>query len=422
MAGLMILCGALLSSSMQNSGERGSTVDRHRADATADAGISHAVTNLTAGVEDDIGSPAAPIEFGAGSYWVDVQPHGDDAFLVTSTAGVAGAGASIEAVLAPVGGGIYDNAVFAGNSSDDGGYTLEFGGEGGQADEIEGDVYSGGDVLLEGDATVSGTVRADGDITGTTGEEDIVLPIPDLAGMDYENTADYDVADLFSGATYTYDNAGGNAWQMPETSPAHIFRKNPSDRSSNTSTTAKDDYFLEDPYEQVNADYSQNGSDPYAFTLSGVGSEPGPDSNQKVFYIDGNLWLHNRRTYSLGLSHDSPDGVQVTFVVKGNIYFADNLFYEDDALDGLAFIAMEDPGEPDSGNIYFGDPVFGTLQQMHAFMYAENDFNDVTRLHVDFDDRISTGDLEMPGLPDNAGLGVDRYVVVYWHRLARPDA
>ena len=30
----------------------------------------------------------------------------------------------------------------------------------------------------------------------------------------------------------------------------------------------------------------------------------------------------------------------------------------------------------DSGNVYFGDPTFGTLREMHAFMYAENDFYD----------------------------------------------
>ena len=87
----------------------------------------------------------------------------------------------------------------------------------------------------------------------------------------------------------------------------------------------------------------------------------------------------------------------------------------------------------DSGNIYFGDPVFGTLEQMHAFMYAENNFYDnnltptgsatVTvhgnmtagnqvpinrdfgqqhsKLTVNFDDRISVGDLDMPGLPSD---------------------
>ena len=36
---------------------------------------------------------------------------------------------------------------------------------------------------------------------------------------------------------------------MKEESAAHIFRKNPSDRATDTVGTPKDDYFLEDPYE-----------------------------------------------------------------------------------------------------------------------------------------------------------------------------
>src|SRR5690606_32174287 len=99
------------------------------------------------------------------------------------------------------------------------------------------------------------------------------------------------------------------------------------------------------------------------------------------------------------------------------------------------FIAMKDPKVEDSGNVYFGDPVFGTLKQMNAFMYAENNFYDLnldasgsaqvllhgnmtagnhveidrdygpkhTKLTVDFDDRIATGQLEMPSLPSASG-------------------
>jgi hypothetical protein len=39
-------------------------------------------------------------------------------------------------------------------------------------------------------------------------------------------------------------------------------------------------------------------------------------------------------------------------------------------------IAIKDLGVRDSGNIYFGDPSFGTLERMDAFMYAENNFLD----------------------------------------------
>ncbi len=450
---LTLLLGAVLVNALRSKHERRAALDQHRADFTADAGVAHAVTNLTAGVLNDIGAEEAPFAFGGGTYWATVTDNGDTSFTVVST-GANGRGTSrIEARLEPVGGSIYHNAVFAGNTSGDAGYRLEFGGQGGQADDIGGDVYSGADLELWGDAAVSGTARAQGDLYGTAGEEGVTQPIPDLAAMDYEATADFDVAALFDAeASYRYDDAGGYAYQCPESSPAHVFRRNPSDRKANTNSTEKDDFFLEDPYEPVRVDSKQDGSDPYRFSLSGVSGAAGPDSDGKVFFVDGNLWLHNKRTYSLGLTHSEADGVQVTFVVKGNIYFSDNLFYADGSLDGLAFIAMRDEEVEDSGNIYFGDPVFGTLQQMQAFMYAENDFYDLnldesgstsvglfgnmtagnqvvierdsgaqhTRLQVVFDDRIQNGTLEMPGLPTGGGAGAERYVVTYWHRISQP--
>ncbi len=113
---------------------------------------------------------------------------------------------------------------------------------------------------------------------------------------------------------------------------------------------------------------------------------------------------------------------------------------------------MKDSGVADSGNIYFGDPVFGTLEQMHAFMYAENNFIDKnlsatgsakvtvfgnmtagnkvdilrdfgsqhSKLTVNYDGRISMGDLDMPGIPtaDDAGGGAWTFKAV--RRIAHP--
>lgn len=449
---LMLLCGAMLTSALQGKNERSSAVERHRADFTADAGIAHAVTNLTGNDDSDIGDVDTPLVFGGGTYWATVDDNGDGSYTVTSTGTNGNELSRLEALLEPIGGGIYDNAVFAGNSSGDPDYELRLGGLGGQADEVDGDIYSGGDVEVWGDADIGGTIRAGGEIVGATGEEDISQHIPDLGAMNYAATADFDVAQMFDDdGQYRWNNAGGSAYQLPESSPGHIFRMNPSDRTTNTNATEKDDFFLEDPYETVRSDSGQDGSNAYRFSPSGVSGEPGVDSNQKVFYIDGNLWLHNRRSYSLGMAHSEADGVQITVVVKGNIYFADNFFYQDDDKDGIAFIAMTDDDVDDSGNIYFGDPVYGTLQEMHAFMYAENNFYDTnldasgssevylngnmtagnqvlierdyddhhTKLTVDFDDRISVGDLSMPGLPGNSGVGPDRFLVTYWRQL--PD-
>jgi hypothetical protein len=109
---------------------------------------------------------------------------------------------------------------------------------------------------------------------------------------------------------------------------------------------------------------------------------------------------------------------------------------------------MKDPGVEDSGNIYFGDPVGGTLEEMHAFMYAENDFVDHhldaagskrvrvignmtagnhvrierdhdgqhSKLSVRFDDRISTGALTLPGLPSQ-DWGAASFTTLSWREV-----
>ena len=345
----------------------------------ATAGINHAVASLEAGKEVDIGSAAAPINNEGAVYWVDVVPGPQaDSFVLTSTGTSRRQTQTLEVVVRANQGGVFNNAIFAGNSSEDPLYTLELGGVGTQKDEITGSIYSGQDVSLVDDATVSGTVRAVGSISGGTGETGTKQMIPDIAGMDYANTADFDVADMFStDAYYNWDDAGGWAYQLDEASPAHIFRMNPSDRTSETGSTVKNDYFLEDPYEIVHPDHGQIGGDAYKISLSGTSGGPGEDGNRKVYYIDGNLWIHNKKTYSMRFANGGAGGLQATFVVSGNIYFSDNVFYNNQAQDGVAFIAMKDDAVEDSGNIYLGDPEFGTLRRMYGYMYAEEDFYDV---------------------------------------------
>lgn len=447
---LIGISGAILTVSTRVKSEHGATIAHNKALYAAHSGVSHVANNLTAGDTADVGSAVAPVEFSDGTYYATVTDNLDGTFTVLSTGDVGRQTQTLEAVIQEQSGGVFSNAIFAGNETEDPLYELELGGLGLQADFIDGDVYSGQDVDVDGAASVTGTIRASGVIDGASGEIGVYQPIPDLNSMDYANTSDFDVAALFADSQYwAWDNAGGSAYQVPESSPAHIFRKNPTDRASDTSSTVKDDYFLEDPWEYVGVDSAQDGSNAFRLSLSGVSGEPGPDADDKVFFIDGNLWLHNRRSYSLGIQHDEPDGVQVTIVVQGNIYFGDNFFYEDPTQDGIAFIAMEDSAVADSGNIYFGDPVFGTLQQMYAFMYAENDFYDMnldedgsetvtlhgnmsagnhvlidrdygsnhTKLTVNFDDRIAEDELEMPGLPP-LSTGESVFTVVSWRKVA----
>lgn len=432
--------------------ERLAVVHRNEARGIADSGVSHAVARLIAGDDTDIGAPGAPLAFSDGAYRVELTPEVDGSYVLTSIGYAHGEQVAIHAVAAPAAGGLFDNAVFAGNSSGDPTYVLEFGGTGAQADDIQGNVFSGGDVLVQDDAVVNGDIEAAGAVLGAIGSTGMKQPIPDLEAMDYANTADFDVQALFASATLESHDAGGEADQVSEDNPAHIFRRNPSDRTSETSSTTKDDYFLEDPYETVGIDAAQDGSDPYGITLSGLGAEPGPDGNRAVYYIDGNLWLHNKQSFSFAIEHNEANGIQVAFVVLGNIYFSDNLFYDDPDMDGVLFIALDDPDEPDSGNIYFGDSEFGTLEEMHAYMYAENDFLDVnmdaagskevhlhgimsagnqvqierdfedahSKLSVQFDDRVSTGVLDMPGVPLMSGADDPAFSVVFWRETALP--
>ena len=445
---LLGVSSAILTVAFSSERESSAAEDREEAMMCASSGVAHVVANLYAGNSNDVGDDAQPIGFGSGGYFADVTDNADGTFTITSTGRVRGVSQALEVVIVESGGGgVFNNALFAGNSDGDPLYTLELGGEGGQADTILGDVYSGGDLDVTGDASSTGVLRAGGVVTGAAGESNVSQPPLDLSVWDFENTADYDVYQLFvtdPSLTYTYDNAGGEAWQVPSKNPAHIFRANPSDRQTEYLSTAKADFFLEDPYETVQADYNQNGSNAYQVSLT-------DGSNDKVFFIDGNLWVHNKKSFSFMLQGLS-GGTRVTFAVKGNIYFSDNLFYDDPDLDGAAFIAMKDPAVTDSGNIYFGDATFGTLMNMDSYMYAENNFYDTnldasgssnvtvrgimsagnqvqierdygsnhTQLVIDFDDRVATGALELPGLTFEDQETEQAFDVAYWRVVAAP--
>ncbi|HTF87282.1 MAG TPA: hypothetical protein VK843_02655 [Planctomycetota bacterium] len=445
------LAGGMLAVAGALKGEHVAATENSKALYIAEAGLSSGIASVTAGAPVNSGSSADPVDFSGGGYWCMIVDNLDDTMTIASFGTRNGHTRGVEAVMRKNEEGVFASAVFAGNSSGDPLYDLKFGGLGGQADMVDGNVYSGGNVKITGDAQVTGAVKSTGVISGGVGKEGKSLPIPDMAGMHYETTADYDVASLFGAATLKANGLGGKAWELPETSPAHIFRKNPDDRSSDTSKTTKDDYFLEDPYETLNGSATLDWKNSTPITFSGIGSEPGVSSTNKVFYIDGNLWVHNRNAFSFAMISGDGTPLRVTLVVKGNIYISDNIFYQDADRDGLALIAIKDDAEKDSGNIYFGDPVFGTLEEMDAFMYAENDFLDnnlsatgsarVTvrgnmtagnqvkinrdfglehsKLTVDFDDRLSAGDITLPGLPKATGAGAS-WVLASWREIPAP--
>ena len=438
----------------ENEGERGST----RALYVAEAGLSLAIDSVRGGAVGQnttqivVGSEQAPMSFSGGGYWYQIEKQPDGTVTVTSTGEVAGVRQSTQAVLEATDDGIYHSALFAGNVSADPLYDMKFGGLGSQADVINGNVYSGRNVLIAGNAQINGMIRAAGAISGGSGDTGKTLPIPDIAAMNYPTTAHYNVNSLFASATYkSHSTLGGKAWQVAESSPAHIFRKNPSDRSSNTASTPKDDYFLEDPYETVSTSSTVLPANGTRITLAGHDGNPGSNASNKVYYIDGNLWIHNNNIFSFTLYNSGTDPVRATFVVRGNIYISDNILYQNATTGALALIAMKDPTTANTGNIYFGDPSFGTLERMDSFMYAENNFldnnlsasgsarvtvngnmtagnqvrinrdfgNQHSKLTVNFDGRIASGAITLPGLPSTTPGEVD-WNVVSWRTVAAP--
>ncbi len=445
------MAGAVLAVGGAAQHEHVAAADHMKALYVAEAGLSEGIAAVMNGAVPNL-DPDVQVPFSNGTYSGTVVDNGDDTTTITAIGTSRGNTRAVEAVLQQTSDGIFSSALFAGNSSGDPNYDMKFGGTGLQADDINGNVYSGGNIKLTGTASIDGVARATGSISGVAGEDGITQPIPDIVGMDYANNNDIDVKAAFASATYGSGGSyGGSAWQLPESNRAHIFRKNPSDRSADTSATAKDDYFLEDRFEPLNSSSTIAASGGSHITISGIGGEPGSSGNELVYYIDGNLWIHNRNLYSFTLWNATDTAVKITLVVKGNIYISDNIFYDNPDKDGLAMIAIKDSAVANSGNIYFGDPTFGTLEYMDSFMYAENNFFDnnlsasgsakVTvngnmtagnqvkinrdfgaqhsKLTVNFDSRIWDGDLTLPGLPSQSGAD-PTWIVASWREVSVP--
>jgi hypothetical protein len=424
---LVSLSIAMMTSSLATTKEYAASFQRIRLRFLAEAGVSRALHDLDLGGDGNLGTEASPIPFGSGAFWTTAVVIGNGTVSVTSHGSQNGSTRSVAAVARRVN-GAFDQGIFAGNSSNDPTYVLDLGGTGSEADVVNGDVYSGQDILVAGDATVTGNLRAKGTIQGAAGETGVTLPLPDVTGADYGSNHDVDVAaDFAANGAPGSVAGGGTAIQVPEEMEAHIFRKNPDDRASECSGTAKDDYFLEDPYEPLETQTN--------ITISG-GSKPGPSGNDLVYYIDGNLWLHSGAALGYTFEHAEAQGLHVTFVVKGNVYFGDDLHLKDSIKDGVTFVTIEDESVPDTGNIYVGDPLYGTLAELNAFLYAEKNIygnnaggtsvtlngtlaagnhlllneggGDRVQNTLNFDDRIETGALTMPGLSALSAGGPDQ--------------
>lgn len=461
------IAGAILGASLSTNKAVGASVAHTQALYAAESGVSAALSALTGRLTPNMGSSGNPVVIGDAAYWGTAVDNGNNTWTITSVGRAGGVERAVQAVISGSTMGVFDNAIFAGNSSNNPTYTMRFGGTGSSADRVNGDMYSGNSITFVNAARVDGIPRAFRAFTGTAssilpdalGHARVAQiggtqPVPDIAGMNYPATANIDVAARFTSATYASSAQGGSAYQLPKTNVAHIFRKNPSDRTTNTAATAKNDYFLEDPYQSLRTDANSDGTDCNIVqfnkpSLAGYGTVSG---NRLVYYIDGNLWVHNNSAMSFKMKHGDSTGLQATFVIKGNLYISDNLFYNDTAKDGVAFITMKDRSVADSGNIYFGDPSFGTLNRMDAFMYAENNFIDNnldasgslqivvngnmtagnqvainrdsgsrhTKMTVNHDGRLASRQLVLPGLPNQSSMTTSAFTISMMREVAVP--
>lgn len=216
----------------------------------------------------------------------------------------------------------------------------------GRSSEFPGDVNYSGSLYQDTDTAISGTA------TQTLATE---YDPPNFAEMDYANNNTYDVAAEF-------DNLGITSGYLPDSHPLHdVVVKNPGNRASeNSSTLNADDYYFE-PSRIRDAGERATGETPL-------------DLGRATYYVDGHVWFNSGSTFGFCVTGQS------VIVSTQDIHISDNLQYADDESGGdqLALVAMgqlNDDGDwIDGGDIYFGDPRYGTMYTVEAFMFANHDF------------------------------------------------
>jgi hypothetical protein len=244
-------------------------------------------------------------------------------------------------------------------------------GEKGGKDMVNGNIFVDGDVFLYDQSSVNpapapntyslyGDVKATGNISvlgsahisGATQTHAEAPTAVDLIAMDYANNNTHNVSKIFA-------DAGVSKGSLPASNALRdIFQINPNDRSAECATTTGKDYFME----PVNV--TGGGTQKDAPTPVHLG-------NKRVYYVDGDVWVHSKASYGFTV-----DG-QATIVATGDIHICDNIKYKDvNSLLGLVALGKYNSSGvlTSGGNIFFGDPVYGTMYIISAMMFAGNDF------------------------------------------------
>jgi hypothetical protein len=341
----------------------------------AEAGIDILAAKLSRGESGNIEETA----LGEGTFHVECYPDADPPYAVsTGTVGRQVKRIKVDvSFLAPP----FECSIYAANIEGDE-WTLLLRGEGNPQstgphgevegkDTINGNTFVNGDVDLyeessvnpapppntyglEGDVNATGLVNLHDSTTvsGDISENSDMQDPPDLVGMNYAVNNTHNVSQLFEEEHVT----GGH---LPDGHELRdVFMKNPPDRSSECSTTPGDDYFLEP--------VSVHGGGTYkdAPTQINLGSN-------RIYYVDGDVWVHSQSSYGFTMQG------KATIVSTGNIHISDNMLYADsNSLLGMVALGEynEDGELVSGGNIYFGDPRYGTMYVASGLMFAANDF------------------------------------------------
>jgi hypothetical protein len=349
-------------------------VDETKAFYLAEAGVEIFSTKLSSGEIRGGQSGSIEGDLGEGSYRVDYYSDGNA--IATGMAGGQEKGIKVAvSFLAPP----YDCGIYAGGLGGEqwtlmlrgiGNPVSSGGREYGGKDIINGNIFVDGNVALYQQSSINpapapNTYELDGDVnaTGNVNRYDSATVSgeitegaepqdpPDLLGMNYAVNNTHNVAQYFTDAGASHTLPVGNPLR-------NVFQKNPTNRSTECSSTTGNDYFLE------------------PVTVTGGGGEkeartPLHLGNDRVYYVDGDVWVHNKTTYGFKI-----DG-KVTIVATGNIHICDNLLYADSSsMLGLVALGKYDgSGQRISGgDFFFGDPIYGTMYTVSSMMFAANDF------------------------------------------------
>ncbi len=350
-------------------------VDSTKAFYAAEAGLAELTTSLYNKEFEDIADTAlVDASFKVDYYYDEDPPYA----ISTGRAGNEVKRIKVElSFLIPP----YERGIYAGNSDGENWmFTLRGqgdpiaagGGEVGGRDIIEGNIFVNGDATLYEESSVNpspmpnpykydGNVDSTGatnildlaTVSGTVSEGVAPLDHPGLVKMNYKLNNTHNVSKIF-------EDEGVNQGYLPSDHELYnVMVKNPSDRGGECGSTSGDDYFLEP------ASVSNNGADQKdAKTPLSMG-------DNRIYYVEGDVWVHSQQTYGFLV-----DG-KVTIVATGDIHISDNIKYADsESLLGLVALGKYNAADKllEGGNIYFGDPRFGTLYTASALMFAADSF------------------------------------------------